>query len=334
MKYLSYYGYCSWFISCICIFILTLCRFLIDYALIAWSEYSFGGNGLIYWISVCMVWLVTMMQGVIKAFIMGNCFSSAAFNLNKDMLNGILKRPISFFTQTPIGQLINKATKDVMIHDDLLHRFLNECVMYGTYILIIMMLMIFSTPIMILPIILMVFMVSSYVLKVGKLSTDFRRITGICLSPVISNISELVEGRVVLLNYNFKDQLKDKFYDGLEKLTTSFMHERMVMIYFYIKVDILVCIVNFFCSMGISASKITGILFMNKEVYAVLISNIYVFSTAVAYFMEYLSELSIVLASTDRIIDISRPDEIEPKWESPKPAPNWPKQGRVEVKNL
>lgn len=305
VKFVTYYGPLIAIITVLCVLYFVACRFLTESWIISWADLTLSSSSQFYTMVAWGILGSMLIQGLTKSILMGCGFPRSSYSLNENMVFGILKRPISYFHQTPIGQLINRATKDLMVNDDLLPVFLNECLMNATYIGAVLMLMIFANPLMIIPVALLSLLLCSYVVRVGKLSTDLRRITGICLSPVISNLSEVVEGRIVVKSFGFSEKTAERFANGMDRLATSFIHERLVMTYFYSKISVLVFIVILFCAVGISVSKITGILFYSKNIFAVTVTNIYIFSGNINAFMYYLSELSSVLSSTERIIEVS-----------------------------
>lgn len=127
------------------------------------------------------------------------------------MLSGILRRPITYFDQTPLGLLINRATSDLMINDDMLPDYSNSMLNIAAYTVLIFVIMVITNPPIIVPIILILLLLGQYAIRVSKISTDLRRIAGISLAPVISNVSEIIEGRMVIQSYNFTDKIKQKF---------------------------------------------------------------------------------------------------------------------------
>lgn len=206
--------------------------------------------------------------------------------------------------------------------------------MYGFFFFFVLILVVVSNPLMIVPVSILGVMLVRYVLKVARMSSDLRRVTSICLSPLISSISEVIEGRTVVKEYGYSKNVNKKVYDGLDRLSTAYVHERLIMSYFYCKIDILISGLIFLVAMSIALSKITGFFFYSKLIFALTLTNVYMISDIVVIFMYFLSELSSILSSTERIIEISKPKEVEANWNDPKPPKNWPENGSIQVENI
>lgn len=192
------------------------------------------------------------------------------------MLRGILRRPITYFDQTPLGLLINRATSDLMINDDMLPDYSNSMLNIAAYTVLIFVIMVITNPPIIVPIILILLLLGQYAIRVSKISTDLRRIAGISLAPVISNVSEIIEGRMVIQSYNFTDKIKQKFLVGMDKVGSAFMHERLVMVYYYIKITILVFFLFLGCTIGIALLKIFDLFIFETSIYAISITNLFI----------------------------------------------------------
>lgn len=88
-----------------------------------------------------------------------------------------------------------------MVNDDMLPGFLYQLLSQGCYIMMILMIIIASNPLMIIPIVLIALFLGPYGRNMGRLATDYRRIAGIVIAPVISRVSEIMEGGAVINSY-------------------------------------------------------------------------------------------------------------------------------------
>ena len=78
---------------------------------------------------------------------------SASKKMHNDLLNNVLRSPMSFFDMTPVGRLLNRFSKDVDTMDTDLHMQIQQWIIYVSNILSSLIIITYSTPIFILVVI-------------------------------------------------------------------------------------------------------------------------------------------------------------------------------------
>lgn len=162
-----------------------------------------------------------------------------------------------------------------MVNDDMLPGFLYQLLSQGCYIIMILVIIVASNPLMIIPIILIALFVGPYGRNMARISTDYRRIAGILIAPVISRVSEIVEGGSVINNYNLSSEVRNTYMKGMNKVGSAFIHERLVVNCFYMRLEFLVSLLILGCTQGIAIFKILGFFIFEKSVYAITVTNLF-----------------------------------------------------------
>ena len=168
--------------------------------------------------------LIILALGVflfLRSLIFGIAVSNATFNISKDLVHNILRRPISFFDTTPSGVILNRCIKDVGELDYVIPKSLLSFLEYLFIYIASFLLLAVVAPyfLIIIALILIVNICNSrgYVSK----SIDIKRLTKLATSPVISKINEIVSGAATIRAYKKENFILQKFVKMNNLLTCT-----------------------------------------------------------------------------------------------------------------
>ncbi|XP_012501970.1 PREDICTED: canalicular multispecific organic anion transporter 1-like [Propithecus coquereli] len=141
--------------------------------------------------------LLGLTQGLFVcsgAYVITKGSLTASRTMYAQLLNNVLHLPLQFFETTPIGQIINRFTKDMFVIDTRFHYYLRmwmNCTLdvVGTVLVIAG-----ALPLFILGIIPLVFFYFSIQRYYMASSRQIRRLAGASRSPIISHFSETLSG--------------------------------------------------------------------------------------------------------------------------------------------
>ena len=143
-------------------------------------------------------------------------FFNAAINsskhLHNSMLSAVLRAPVLFFDTNPVGRILNRFSRDIIIMDELLPDIFLEAVQIVLFCIGAVVLPSILNPWIILPttpLIIIFLLTARYYLKAAR---DLRRLEGINRSPVLSHFSDSLVGLVTVRAYKREDAFLKALY--------------------------------------------------------------------------------------------------------------------------
>ncbi|CAG7836472.1 unnamed protein product, partial [Allacma fusca] len=135
---------------------------------------------------------------------LGTLRSSALFH--SDMLNRILKSPMSFFDTTPIGRIVNRFAKDVDVADNTLPTMIRMWLNSFYQVLATIVVISYSTPIFI-AVLIPIGLLYYFVQRVFVASTrQLKRMESVTRSPIYSHFGETITGASTIRAYGQQDR--------------------------------------------------------------------------------------------------------------------------------
>uniref|UniRef100_G1M734 Canalicular multispecific organic anion transporter 1 n=1 Tax=Ailuropoda melanoleuca TaxID=9646 RepID=G1M734_AILME len=141
--------------------------------------------------------LLGLMQGLFVccgAYILTRGSLAASRTLHTQLLDNVLHLPLRFFETNPIGQIINRFTKDMFIIDIRFHYYLRTWVNCTLDVIGTVLVIAGALPLFILGVIPLVFLYFTIQRYYVASSRQIRRLAGASRSPIISHFSETLSG--------------------------------------------------------------------------------------------------------------------------------------------
>ncbi|XP_064436202.1 multidrug resistance-associated protein 1-like isoform X3 [Mirounga angustirostris] len=141
--------------------------------------------------------LLGLMQGLFVcsgAYILTRGSLSASRTLHTQLLDNVLHLPLRFFETNPIGQIINRFTKDMFIIDIRFHYYLRTWLNCTLDVIGTVLVIGGALPLFILGVIPLVFLYFTIQRYYVASSRQIRRLAGASRSPIISHFSETLSG--------------------------------------------------------------------------------------------------------------------------------------------
>jgi ABC-type multidrug transport system fused ATPase/permease subunit len=181
--------------------LLIFSRILTDWWAGKWAEnyknLDHGDYPLIFLYFACSILVFILLRTIIFSILVSN----AGYNLFKNVMWNILRRPMKFFDTTPSGVVLNRCTKDVNDCDSNVPRFLGVFLDYMfVYIGALVMLSI-ASPAHILFVAVYVVVLVRWIMKYIGVSTEISRLVKLASSPIFSKISEVIKGFILIRGY-------------------------------------------------------------------------------------------------------------------------------------
>ena len=115
-------------------------------------------------------------------------------NLQNDMVIAILKAPVLFFDSNPIGRILNRLSKDIGCMDEVLPKtflFALQIVLFVLTAALVPLVANIWLAAVVVPIILLYVYIARYFMRTSR---ELKRLECMCRSPVLTQISESLDG--------------------------------------------------------------------------------------------------------------------------------------------
>ncbi|KAG1657837.1 Multidrug resistance-associated protein 4 [Nymphon striatum] len=256
----------------------------------------------------------------------------AGRHLHDKMFDRLLHAPIKFFNSNPIGEILNRFTKDIGHIDHLIPQLFQEFSNETMRLLV----MIVAVCIVDYYLILVTIVSGSAAVFAGmvftKSYTTFKRAENITKSPVFTHVSITLDGLSTIRAYDALDRFQNKLNDLQDlNIAVYYMHlcvQRWFAIFFQYACTVLLC-----------ASLLTPVIFRGKisaSSTGFLITQLAQIALALQWRVRVAIELQSKFTSVERVMEYG---EIESEaarecTEENRPPKDWPQKGFVEASNM
>ncbi|XP_023230047.1 multidrug resistance-associated protein 4-like isoform X2 [Centruroides sculpturatus] len=291
--------------------------------------YSEEYNVYVYFGLICAVFF-TMTLSVLLLY---NFFVAASVELHKNMFHCIIRTPISFLDNNPVGKILNRFSKDVNNSDDLLP--INFYISLKTFSLIagICVLQAILCPYVLILMLLLSIIFYAISTIHSRVLKGIKLMEGKSRSPVFSHLSVSLYGLTTIRAFEAEHKFKSTFSKYQDKHTATWIVylalNRCLSVYGYIicYINVLITVIIFILSIYPDDAGSQIGLVMSYGVLFVLYFPLLI---------RYSSEVNFQMNSVKRILNYSKL-KSEASYESScdkKPPADWPQKGEIHFDNV
>uniref|UniRef100_A0A8B9ZU15 Multidrug resistance-associated protein 1 n=1 Tax=Anas zonorhyncha TaxID=75864 RepID=A0A8B9ZU15_9AVES len=249
--------------------------------------------------------LLGFLQGLLVccgAYVLTRGSLCASQELHHQLLDSVLHLPLQHFETNPVGQIINRFTKDLFIVDVRFHYYLRTWLNCTLDVIGTILVITFASPLFIVAVIplgYLYFTIQRYYIASSR---QIRRLAGASHSPVISHFSATVLGRSTIRAFGHQERFIRKNYDVV--------YENLV--YFYNNV--------------ISNRYFTALCgtFSQKQ---------FIQHSFLNFWVRKACEIETNAVSIERVCEYANMDKEEPWITSKRPPVGWPDRGIIQFVN-
>ena len=150
------------------------------------------------------------------------CSLRASTRLHNQMLQAIIKCPMSFFDATPLGRVLNRFSKDQDIADGSLPKSLNELYSCALTMVGTIALMVVVTPISLLGVVPVMYIYYSVFNYYRCTSREIKRLEANVRSPIYAHFTESINGVACLRAFNFLEGFERESQQRIDALNRVF----------------------------------------------------------------------------------------------------------------
>jgi len=300
-----------------------------DVLLTQWSKNS-KDNQLftLYAVFAALTFLFYVLSSL--TFVFAAVRASKVFHSR--IFSAILKAPINtFYDVTPVGQILNRFTKDIDQIDMLLPDYQVQFIQNSLYYVGAAVLCIYSNPFfgLVLPLLLVIF------IKLGAFYRaslrTIKRLESISRSPIFSTFSEAMNGLSTIRSFSgYQQKTLEKHYEAVD-LNTSLFHTYWFSGNWYaLRVDSLgSCIVFFVSLFSIVASEYG----QSAEIVGLALTFAVQFTSLLQWTVRCALETESNMTSVERLHYYASSIPVEKNNGADLPSKQWPERGEIEMQN-
>ncbi|XP_048254075.1 ATP-binding cassette sub-family C member 2-like isoform X2 [Haliotis rufescens] len=284
-----------------------------------------------YYLGVyCAIALTQAVSVMLNSLLVYVRMVEAAKVTHKNLLDNIIKQPMSFFDTTPTGRILNRFTKDVDVVDGHLPRVLRLWLEFIFYLISILVVISYSTPMFLgvaVPVIIcFIFIQRMYT----PTSRQLRRYFSASKSPVFSHFTETIHGASSVRAFMAQDRFFNSSLQRVNEHNVFYYGAVTTHRWMKMRLDALGCLVMFGATLlGVVSPHISPGDVGLSITYALMVTGCLVMMVIMT------TELETHVVSVERMAQYtSLPTEAAWVIQQNRPSPEWPESGHIKFDNL
>ncbi|KFV77769.1 Multidrug resistance-associated protein 1, partial [Struthio camelus australis] len=276
--------------------------------------------------------LLGFIQGLLVccgayALIRGSLSASRA--LHHQMLDSVLHLPLQHFETNPVGQIINRFTKDLFVVDIRFHYYLRtwlNCTLdvIGTILVITSASPLFI--VVVIPLGYLYFTIQRYYIASSR---QIRRLAGASHSPVISHFSETLLGGSTIRAFGHQERFIRKNTDVVYENLVYFYNNVISNRWLSVRLEFLGSLMVFFAALFVVLAGNT----VNSSTVGLSVSYALNIIQSLNFWVRKACEIETNAVSIERVCEYTNMDKEEPWITSKRPPMGWPNKGIIEFIN-
>nr|DBA34431.1 TPA: hypothetical protein GDO54_001990 [Pyxicephalus adspersus] len=253
----------------------------------------------------------------------------ASRSLHNQMLDNILHLPLQFFETTPMGQVLNRFTKDIYVIDERFHYYLRTWLNCMLDVLGTILVIVCATPLFIVAIVPLGFfylLIQRYYIASSR---QIRRLDGASRSPVISHFSETLLGASTIRAYGHQERFIGQNKDVVNENLVCYYNNVISNRWLAVRLEFLGNLMVFFAALfAIQAGdKLTSGIVGLSITYALNITQ------TLNFWVRKACEIETNGVAIERICEYEEMEKEAPWVIARRPPSVWPDQGVIEFTN-
>ncbi|XP_004680601.2 PREDICTED: canalicular multispecific organic anion transporter 1 [Condylura cristata] len=249
--------------------------------------------------------------------------------LHKQLLDNILRAPMSFFDTTPIGRIVNRFAGDISTVDDTLPMSLRSWILCFLGIISTIVMICLATPtfiIIVIPLGIIYVLIQLFYVATSR---QLRRLDSVTRSPIYSHFSETVSGLSVIRAFGHQQRFlkhNEVAVGNNQKCVFSWIVSNR---WLAIRLELVGNLIVFFSSLMMVIYRGT----LSGDIVGFVLSNALNITQTLNWLVRMTSEIETNIVAVERINEYINV-ENEASWVSDKKPPEgWPSKGEIKFNN-
>uniref|UniRef100_A0A8C6DPK2 Uncharacterized protein n=1 Tax=Moschus moschiferus TaxID=68415 RepID=A0A8C6DPK2_MOSMO len=273
--------------------------------------------------------LLGLMQGLFVcsgAYVVTRGSLAASRVLHAQLLDNVLHLPLQFFETSPIGQVINRFTKDMFIIDMRFHYYIRTWVNCTLDVIGTVLVIVGALPLFILGVIPLVFLYFTIQRYYMASSRQIRRLAEASRSPVISHFCETLLGVSTIRAFGHEQRFIQQNKEMLNENLVCFYNNVISNRWLSVRLEFLGNLMVFFTAVltVLAGNSIDSAIVGLSISYALNITH------TLNFWVRKACEIETNAVSIERVCEYENMDKEAPWITSKRPPSQWPNKGIVE----
>ncbi|XP_010082662.1 PREDICTED: multidrug resistance-associated protein 1-like, partial [Pterocles gutturalis] len=276
--------------------------------------------------------LLGFIQGLLvscAAYVLTRGSLSASRALHHQLLDNVLHLPLQHFETNPVGQIINRFTKDLFIVDLRFHYYLRTWLNCTLDVIGTILVITSASPLFILVVIPLgyfYFTIQRYYIASSR---QIRRLAGASHSPVISHFSETLVGRSTVRAFGHQERFIRKNNDVVYENLVYFYNNVISNRWLSVRLEFLGNVMVFFAALFVVLAGNT----VSSSTVGLSITYALNIIQSLNFWVRKACEIETNAVSIERVCEYAKMDKEEPWIMSKRPPMGWPDRGIIEFVN-
>uniref|UniRef100_A0ABI0NIR1 ATP binding cassette subfamily C member 13 n=1 Tax=Bos taurus TaxID=9913 RepID=A0ABI0NIR1_BOVIN len=246
--------------------------------------------------------------------------------LHAQLLDNVLHLPLQFFETNPIGQVINRFTKDMFIIDMRFHYYIRTWVNCTLDVIGTVLVIVGALPLFILGLIPLVFLYFTIQRYYMASSRQIRRLAGASHSPVISHFCETLLGVSTIRAFGHEQRFIQQNKEVVNENLVCFYNNVISNRWLSVRLEFLGNLMVFFTAVltVLAGNSIDSAIVGLSISYALNITQ------TLNFWVRKACEIEANAVSIERVCEYETMDKEAPWITSKRPPSQWPSKGIVE----
>ncbi|KAL0487917.1 hypothetical protein AKO1_015179 [Acrasis kona] len=255
----------------------------------------------------------------------------ASTRLHNKMFKSVLKAPMLFFNETPVGSILNSFSKDQDTADESLPDVAHMTMIYLMILITTVVIVCVSLPYYTIVIaVLLVSFVVMYILYTPAAAV-LKDDGGIKNASIFAHLNESLSGVVVLRAFRREEQFAQLSAEKINAAHRSVFNNDQLNLWLSFRLDFVSALLVFATAIFAVVQKGT----VDAATFGVAISNSFQQLVFYTWVVRGFAEINQQIACMQRMDNFVRVDqEAADVIPDRCPAPEWPTRGHVEIENL
>ncbi|XP_067949298.1 multidrug resistance-associated protein 1-like [Watersipora subatra] len=294
-----------------------------------WSATSF--YLVIYWV----ITLLRTLMLTLLTYSFAKCSISASTYLHDMLLARVMKAHITFFDTKPLGQILNRFSRDIDSVDNVLGNTALLTWLGVAAVLAAVIVVMYGTPVfaaLIIPLVIWYYVVQRYFIRALR---QLKRWEAVTRSPIYTHFSETITGAQTIRAFGVQERFIQKSEDLVEENNLFFYAgwtaNRWLGIQLQLLSGLAITFVAAFCILSTQIPFLQQ--HINSSIVGLTLSYALLSTNTISALTKTLTDLETNVVSIERIKEYSEvPLEAERTSDTPAPR-QWPSQGAIQFKH-
>ncbi|KAN0009360.1 hypothetical protein ACTFIU_006645 [Dictyostelium citrinum] len=275
--------------------------------------------------------MAAVIISVCRNFIYFEYSVHAARAIHHELFNALLKKPMSFFDQTPIGRIINRFTRDLDGIDNLIATSISSFVTLMLTVIATVILVSIIVPFLLIPLapISIIFFFLQFFYRYT--SRGLQRIEAITRSPIFNHFSETLNGVVSIRAYKKQHENILINQKRLDDNNNCYLTLQAMNRWLGLRLDLLANLITFFACVFITIDKDT----ISAANVGLALGYALSLTGNLNYAALQAADTETKMNSVERISQYIKGAVEAPQIiEDCRPSPDWPINGSIKFDNF